>query len=204
MDLENQYNCFLVLSSTLSTRGKFIRNVGKCMKYLRITQIFWLQIRRPKFPNERFLNLRADKNNLRSGCYKERKSWNIQKVIDSLERSQISTQSYFDITEFVPRKRTLNRLHFNKGRIRFRYWRSRFTSISKILSPPLQLYRVYYRITVSRDSSVGIATDYGPDDQGVGVRVPVGSRIFSSRCPDRLWGPHSLLPNGNRGLIPRW
>jgi hypothetical protein len=40
---------------------------------------------------------------------------------------------------------------------------------------------------ISLNSSVGIATGYGLDDQGVGVRVPEGSRIFSSpRCPDRL------------------
>jgi hypothetical protein len=31
----------------------------------------------------------------------------------------------------------------------------------------------------SRDSAVGIATGYRLDDQGVRVRVPVGSRIFS-------------------------
>jgi hypothetical protein len=50
---------------------------------------------------------------------------------------------------------------------------------------------VYYR---SRDSAVGIATGYGLDDRGVAVRVPVGSRMFSSpRRPDRLWGPPSLL-----------
>jgi hypothetical protein len=49
----------------------------------------------------------------------------------------------------------------------------------------------------SRDSAVGIATGYALDDQGVGVRVPVGSRIFSSpRRPDRLWGPLNLLSNG--------
>jgi hypothetical protein len=36
----------------------------------------------------------------------------------------------------------------------------------------------------SRDSAVGVVIDYGLDDQGVGVRVPVGSRIFSS--PHRL------------------
>jgi hypothetical protein len=29
----------------------------------------------------------------------------------------------------------------------------------------------------SQDSVVGIATGYGLDDRGVGVRVPVGSRI---------------------------
>jgi hypothetical protein len=47
-----------------------------------------------------------------------------------------------------------------------------------------------------RDSSLGIATGYGLEDQGVAVRVPVGPRIFSpSRRPDRLWDPPSLLAN---------
>jgi hypothetical protein len=42
----------------------------------------------------------------------------------------------------------------------------------------------------SRDSTVCIATGYGLNDRGVGVRVPEGSRIFSSPSrPDRLWGP---------------
>jgi hypothetical protein len=51
----------------------------------------------------------------------------------------------------------------------------------------------------NRDSAIGIATGYGMDDRGVGVRVPVGSRIFSSpRRPDRLWGPPNLLSNGYR------
>jgi hypothetical protein len=38
-----------------------------------------------------------------------------------------------------------------------------------------------FSIFMSRDSTVGIATEYELDERGVGVRVPVGSRIFSSR-----------------------
>jgi hypothetical protein len=52
----------------------------------------------------------------------------------------------------------------------------------------------------SRDNVVGIATGYGLCDQGVGVRVPVGSRIFSSpQSPDRLCSPS----NEYQGLFPR-
>jgi len=42
---------------------------------------------------------------------------------------------------------------------------------------------------------VGIATDYGLD--GPGDRIPVGGEIFRT-CPDRTWGPTSLLYNGYR------
>jgi hypothetical protein len=56
----------------------------------------------------------------------------------------------------------------------------------------------------SRDSVVGIATGYGLDDIGFGVRVPVESRnFFSPRRPDRLWGPFNLLYKGYLGLFPR-
>jgi hypothetical protein len=54
----------------------------------------------------------------------------------------------------------------------------------------------------SRDSVVGIATGYWLDDRGVGVRVPVGSRIFStssrpalgSTQPPVQWVPGALSP----------
>jgi hypothetical protein len=54
---------------------------------------------------------------------------------------------------------------------------------------------------VNRDSSVSIATGYGMDDRGFGIRVPVKARIFSSpRGPDRFWGlprvPGALSPGG--------
>jgi hypothetical protein len=53
----------------------------------------------------------------------------------------------------------------------------------------------------SRDTAVGIVTGYWLDDRGFGVRVPVGSRIFTSpRSPDRLRGPPNLLSNGYQRL----
>jgi hypothetical protein len=55
----------------------------------------------------------------------------------------------------------------------------------------------------SRDRAVSIEIDYWLDDRKVGVRVPVGSRIFTSPYrPDQLWGPLNLLYNGYRGLFP--
>jgi hypothetical protein len=60
----------------------------------------------------------------------------------------------------------------------------------------INLLPIMYR---SWDSVVGIATGYVLDDQGVGARVPVGSRIFSSpRRPDGS-GVH---PMGTGGSFP--
>jgi hypothetical protein len=57
----------------------------------------------------------------------------------------------------------------------------------------------------NRDSVVGgIATGYGLDDRGVGVRVPVRGKIFSSlRRPYLLWGSPSHLSNGYQGIFLR-
>jgi hypothetical protein len=52
------------------------------------------------------------------------------------------------------------------------------------------------------DSAVSIATGYGLDDRGVGIRVPVGTKIFPSPYrPDRLWGLPSLLSKKVPGTI---
>jgi hypothetical protein len=57
-----------------------------------------------------------------------------------------------------------------------------------------------HRYKESLDSSVGIATGYGLDDEGVGVRVPMGARIFTSPYrPDRLSCPPCLLSKAYRG-----
>jgi hypothetical protein len=67
-----------------------------------------------------------------------------------------------------------------------------------------EIILVLYHIVWSRDSVVGIATGYNPDDRGVGVQVLVGVRMFTSPCcPDQLWGPPNLLSNGYQRLFPR-
>jgi hypothetical protein len=62
---------------------------------------------------------------------------------------------------------------------------TKLQSTVNIFAKPVPIIRVISKsIEVlthrSRDSAVGIATGYGLDDRGVGVRVPEGSRILSS------------------------
>jgi hypothetical protein len=62
------------------------------------------------------------------------------------------------------------------------------------------MYIYIERERESRDGAVSIATGSGLDDRGIGVLVPVGSRISSSpHRLDRLWGPPNLLYNGHEG-----
>jgi hypothetical protein len=54
----------------------------------------------------------------------------------------------------------------------------------------------------SRNSAVCIVTGCWLDNQGVGVKFLVGSRIFSSpQRPDRIWGPPSFLSKVYRKLF---
>jgi hypothetical protein len=57
----------------------------------------------------------------------------------------------------------------------------------------------------SPGSSVTIVYGYGLDDRAIEVRSPAEAKRFFvyPLCPDRLWGPPSLLYNGYRGSFPR-
>jgi glutamine synthetase len=71
-------------------------------------------------------------------------------------------------------------------------------SVYRVYSVIINIFMQTYER--SQNSSVGTAASYGLDDRGVGVRVPVWSRIFSfSRRPDRLWGSPSPLSDAYRG-----
>jgi hypothetical protein len=50
-----------------------------------------------------------------------------------------------------------------------------------------------YYIRYSPDSVVGIATGYGLNDRGVGVRVPAGARNFSTSFRPVLGPTHPLV-----------
>jgi hypothetical protein len=55
-----------------------------------------------------------------------------------------------------------------------------------------------------KHSAVGIATGYGLDGRGIGVRVPIKERLFSHpRRPYLFWGSFRLTSNGYWELFLR-
>jgi hypothetical protein len=92
------------------------------------------------------------------------------------------------------------------------WWRIVVPILGGILPSPIpfppnlacsfQMNDVQFLYMRNRCSSVGIAAGYGMDAQGVGFRIPVATRVFSSpRCPDRSWGQQSFLFKGYQGLF---
>jgi hypothetical protein len=64
----------------------------------------------------------------------------------------------------------------------------------------LKCYMLVYGKSVSQDSSVSKVRGYRLDSQG--LNPDWGKRFFSSpQCPDRFWGPTSLLYNRYWGLF---
>jgi hypothetical protein len=74
---------------------------------------------------------------------------------------------------------------------------------------PTSLLKIHFNIILpytprSRHSVVGIATGYRLDDRGAGIRVPVGSSIFSfPPRPDQVWCPPTLLSSDYQGQSSR-
>jgi hypothetical protein len=64
------------------------------------------------------------------------------------------------------------------------------------------VYMSVYRGYRSRVSSGSVVSDYGLDDRESNPDWVKGFFLYPL-CPDRLWGPPSLLYNGYRGSFPR-
>jgi hypothetical protein len=62
-----------------------------------------------------------------------------------------------------------------------------------------------YIIFGESGSSVSVVSSYRLDDRANVIRSPAEAKgfLFYPLCPDRLWGPPSVLYNGYRGSFPR-
>jgi hypothetical protein len=122
----------------------------------------------------------------------------VQSGHEVLSRTDMFCQVTFEIGQMIASSSALSSVSplytvYNSPTLPMHY----LFSIFQTIDSPYLNYK-------SRDSSVGIATGYGLDDRGVGVRVPVGATIFISPCsPDLLWGPPRLLSNGYRRRFTR-
>jgi hypothetical protein len=91
----------------------------------------------------------------------------------------------------------------NAGRVIAQAVSSRFPTAKTRVPSQRDLLSMKWTVSAStlvRGSAVGIAIGYGLDDRGVGVRVSIGSSIFTSPYrPGQLWDPHNLLSSGYRG-----
>jgi hypothetical protein len=63
---------------------------------------------------------------------------------------------------------------------------------------------ILYTLQKSKDSSVGIATGYGLDDQMIGIQFPSGAGVFPFDTMSRLsCGAHQAsYAVGTRGFFP--
>jgi hypothetical protein len=77
--------------------------------------------------------------------------------------------------------------------------------VTLVLSPLNQLtrliareYFIIFEVVDELGSSVSIVSSYGLDDRAIKVRSTAEAKEFVlwPQCPDRLWGPSSLLYNG--------
>jgi hypothetical protein len=68
---------------------------------------------------------------------------------------------------------------------------------------PWLLFISFFKKSWSLDSAVGIATCYGLDDRGVGVRFPVGTVFFPLHVVQTGFGTHpASYPVGTVGSFP--
>jgi hypothetical protein len=71
-----------------------------------------------------------------------------------------------------------------------------------------KIYRIKFLSTTSlqkrRDRAVGISTGYGLDDQGVGVRVPMGAKIFLFRVVHTGSGAHPASYTMGNEISKHW
>jgi hypothetical protein len=150
--------------------------------------------------------IEEEKVNAPEGFYHEFHDWHfvilsIAMVVQRRVRREYGTSRVRTCMGYLKAFRLKSRkLKYQNRRPKFKFVIWRIRSMIEVLFAGFQVLKA---VRGTWDSAVGIATGYGLDDGGFGIRVPIGSRIFSSpRHWGRFWGPPDLLSNGYRGLFP--